>query len=103
MPDGTACVLGRCAGHQFDPEERGQRGKEAAFARPCPCRQNREADWVAESFQDAQQDVYVSPIGNGLGPFQLTSAYKKAAKKLAQQRVALAGARLANMINTELK
>jgi S1/P1 Nuclease len=62
-----------------------------------------DADWVSESFQKAQQDVYVSPVGTGIGPFQLTGSYKKAAKKLAQQRVALAGARLANMLNTELK
>lgn len=62
-----------------------------------------EADWVAESFQDSQHDVYAGPIGDGLGPFQLTTAYKSSSKQLAQQRVALAGARLANLINSELK
>jgi S1/P1 Nuclease len=70
---------------------------------PALATKSGEADWAAESFQDARQDVYISPIGTGLGPFQLTSSYKKAAKKVAQQRVALAGARLANLINTELK
>lgn len=70
---------------------------------PALAAKSGEADWAAESFEDAQQDVYVSPIGTGLGPFELTSSYKKAAKKVAQQRVALAGARLANLINTELK
>jgi hypothetical protein len=70
---------------------------------PAPVAKTGEAEWVSESFQDAQQDVYVSPIGAGLGPFQLTSSYKKAAKKLAQRRVALAGARLGNLINAELK
>ena len=62
-----------------------------------------EAAWVQESFQSAQKDVYVAPIGDGEGPFTLTPAYKAAAKKLAQQRVALAGARLAAVINAELK
>jgi hypothetical protein len=62
-----------------------------------------EKDWIAESFQEAQQNVYVAPIAAGNGPFTLTSAYKKAAGKLAKQRVALAGMRLANLLNTELK
>jgi len=60
-------------------------------------------DWVAESFQAAQQAVYQSPVMAGDGPFPLTSAYKSAAAKLAQQRVALAGARLARLLNNELK
>jgi hypothetical protein len=60
-------------------------------------------DWVDESFTDAQSSVYVNPIGAGDGPFTITAAYKDSAKKLAQQRVALAGARLANMLNSELK
>ena len=60
-------------------------------------------DWVLESFQAAQTDVYVSPIGAGNGPFTLTSAYKANAKAVAKQRIALAGARLANLLNSELK
>ena len=62
-----------------------------------------EKDWIAESFQAAQQTVYSAPVGAGDGPFTLTTAYKKAAGKLAKQRVALAGARLANLLNNELK
>lgn len=62
-----------------------------------------EADWVHESFQDAQQDVYAGPVGDGLGPFHLTTAYKSDSKGLAQQRVVLAGSRLGNLINSELK
>jgi hypothetical protein len=60
-------------------------------------------DWVKESFQLAQSDVYVSPIGSGAGPFTLTTTYKKNAKTLAQKQIALAGARLANLLNNELK
>jgi hypothetical protein len=62
-----------------------------------------EKDWIAESFQAAQQTVYQPPVAAGDGPFSLTSAYKSKAKTLARQRIALAGVRLANLINTELK
>lgn len=62
-----------------------------------------EKDWIAESFQAAQQTVYKSPVGAGNGPFSLTSVYQSKAKTLAKQRIALAGARLANLINNELK
>ena len=60
--------------------------------------------WVAESFDAAQKSVYVNPpIGDGNGPFTLTAAYRTHARKIANDRVALAGARLANVINSELK
>jgi hypothetical protein len=62
-----------------------------------------EADWVQESFQAAQADVYKAPVGAGDGPFTLTTAYKAAATKLARARIALAAARLANLLNNELK
>ncbi len=90
-------------GTSMKPKSAVSAAKKLPGADPTLAAKSGEADWVLESFQDAQQDVYVSPVGTGLGPFQLSSSYKKAAKKLAQQRVALAGARLANMLNTELK
>jgi hypothetical protein len=62
-----------------------------------------EATWVQESFQAAEKSVYVEPIGVGDGPFTMTAPYKTKAKRLAAQRVALAGARLANLLNDELK
>jgi S1/P1 Nuclease len=61
------------------------------------------AVWIKESFDDAKSTVYVSPIGTGDGPFSITEAYQDAAKQLAQQRIALAGVRLANVLNAELK
>jgi len=62
------------------------------------------AAWIEESFQAAQSDVYKQPpIGPGAGPFTITSKYKTAAGKLAKKRVALAGARLAKILNDELK
>ena len=62
------------------------------------------ATWIAESFDAAKKSVYVNPpIGPGDGPFTLTAAYRADAHKIASARVALAGARLANVINNELK
>jgi hypothetical protein len=62
-----------------------------------------EKEWVAEGFQAAQKVVYAPPVGPGHGPYTLTLEYKKRAGNLAKQRVALAGARLAKLLNEELK
>jgi hypothetical protein len=59
--------------------------------------------WIDEGVAFAKSTVYVSPIDAGLGPFTLTPEYKTAAHTLASQRVALAGARLGNLLNQELK
>jgi S1/P1 Nuclease len=62
-----------------------------------------ESTWVAESFQAAQSKVYVSPIGDGLGPYVLTESYQTAAWELAAHRIALAATRLANLLNDALQ
>jgi len=62
-----------------------------------------EQVWVSEGYQAAKAYVYVSPVEAGSGPFTLTPAYKKTAGRVAKQRVALAGMRLAKMFNEELK
>ena len=59
--------------------------------------------WMDECFKADQQTVYKTPIGAGAGPFTLTPAYKTEALKLAQKRIAMAGARLAKILNEELK
>jgi S1/P1 nuclease len=59
--------------------------------------------WIKESFWLAKKYVYVTPIGVGTGPFTLTPAYERTARKIANQRVALAGARLGKILNRELK
>ncbi len=59
--------------------------------------------WIVEGVRFAESTVYKHPIDAGLGPFTLTAKYKESARKLAQQRVALAGARLGNLLNRELK
>src|SRR5262249_2983984 len=60
--------------------------------------------WITESFNAARMTGYMSPpIGAGAGPFTVTPAYNTAVHTLAAQRIALAGARLAKMLNEELK
>ena len=58
---------------------------------------------VNEGVQNAKNSVYVGPVGLGPGPFTVTTTYQNAAKTLAKKQVALAGARLANLLNAELK
>ena len=72
-------------------------------ADPASAKISSEKKWIKESFQLAKSDVYVMPIGPGDGPFTLTEAYETKAKSDAQTRVALAGARLAALINANLK
>jgi hypothetical protein len=62
-----------------------------------------ESTWIDESFQAAQKSVYTKPVGVGPGPFKLDAPYKANARKLAADRVELAGARLANLINEALR
>ena len=54
-------------------------------------------EWLAKS------KVYQPPIGAGAGPFSVTAAYRSAARRIARERIPLAGARLANTLNAELK
>ena len=68
----------------------------------------REMDtavWVRESFQAARTTVYHSPIAEKDGPYSIVprSQYETRAERLAWERLALAGARLAAVINQELK
>jgi S1/P1 nuclease len=62
-----------------------------------------EKAWIEESLKAAKTDVYAPPIRDGAGPFALTDRYKSAALAIAKQRIALAGARLANLLNAALK
>jgi hypothetical protein len=60
-------------------------------------------DWINESFELAKKIVYGAPIGEGTGPFKLTTDYLAIARKVARLRTMLAGMRLARVLNTELK
>jgi hypothetical protein len=62
----------------------------------------KTSDWIDESFSLAKSDVYKTPVKTGNGPYVITGTYRTNAKKVAKKRIALAGARLAKMLNTEL-
>jgi hypothetical protein len=69
---------------------------------------NRSMDaaaWIRESFDDARTKVYRDPIGSADQPYTIVpgSSYETQAQKLAMKRVALAGVRLAQVLNAELK
>lgn len=61
-----------------------------------------ESVWIRESFDAAQRYAYAAPIGDGPGPYSLDTHYREAALAEARERVALAGVRLANLINSTL-
>jgi hypothetical protein len=62
-----------------------------------------QADWLQESVAAAQQYVYIAPVGAGGGPYALDDAYRRNARGAAMKRIALAGARLAGLINAALR
>jgi hypothetical protein len=59
--------------------------------------------WVNEGVQLAQGVVYTGPAASGAGPYVLDAAYEAQARQLAGQRLALAGARLARLLNQQLR
>jgi hypothetical protein len=62
------------------------------------------SNWITDGFNLAKEVVYQDPpIGNGKGPFTVTAEYRKAAISTANSQVALAGARMANILNNELR
>jgi hypothetical protein len=58
--------------------------------------------WIVESFELAKSMVY-PPIGDGKGPVTLSDDYQENADVIAEERVSLAGVRLANLLNAFLK
>jgi hypothetical protein len=62
-----------------------------------------EKVWMKESFDKAQEVVYVQPIGVEDKTYNLTKAYKEHAFLAAQERVSLAAARLANLLADALR
>ncbi len=85
-----------------------QSATRAALALPAAdaglAAQMSEATWGCRRASTlAKRYVYVGPIGPGAGPFTITEAYFETAKRVAEERVALAGVRLANLLNHELK
>ncbi len=61
-----------------------------------------ERQWSRESFGLAQNSVYIAPIGAGPGPYYLDAPYREIARRIAPDRLALAAARLAHVLNEAL-
>jgi hypothetical protein len=68
-------------------------------------RSTKTSVWIHESFEDARSLVYQSPIGAEEGPYTIVplADYEASANRLARMRIALAGIRLAEVLNRELK
>ena len=62
-----------------------------------------EEVWFKESFDIAREHVYAGPIGIGTGPFALDQDYMNMVARISHERIALAGARLGNLLNELLK
>lgn len=54
--------------------------------------------WLQESLELAKSVAYVAPIGLGAGPYVLSDEYKQRAGAVAEAQIALAGARLAAVV-----
>lgn len=62
------------------------------------------AHWIQEGFALAKAKAYKNPpIKNGTGPYTITASYRNSAITEGNKRVALAGARLAKILNDELR
>jgi hypothetical protein len=61
-----------------------------------------ESKWVQDSFVLAQKVVYSPPVGRAGGPYTLDEDYHAAALQVARMQAALAGARLAHLLNEAL-
>jgi S1/P1 Nuclease len=62
------------------------------------------ADWLDESFKIAEAVAYADPpISTGGGTITLTDTYKRKAMSTAEERIALAGVRLAALLEAALR
>jgi hypothetical protein len=59
--------------------------------------------WIEESAAVARQYAYALPVSTGENAVLLTRDYETDARNIARSQAALAGARLANLLNTALK
>ena len=76
----------------------------ASLPQPDPVRASR-ADpetWFDESEAAAKAFAYAPPIAGGDGPYTLTDGYQQKAIEVAHAQAAVAGARLAGLLNAAL-
>jgi hypothetical protein len=90
-------------GTRTDPESAIKKAAKLEAPDPRLAAVKNEQTWINESFRAAKTSVYTDAIGVGAGPFIVDAEYRKQARAVAAERVALAGARLANLLNAALK
>ncbi len=91
-------------------------GKSLARSTGAAAADTDPGDWATESFSLAKQTAYRRPIGAGptppvadppsataAGSYLITPAYYTAARRVTNKRIALAGARLAVLLNAALQ
>ncbi len=61
------------------------------------------ADWMTESLAIAKLHAYAAPVGAGRGPHFPDTTYRNNAGSIAEQRIVIAGLRLANLLNDRLR
>ena len=85
----------------FDAE--GQGGLGSVDANPDLAKDLDPEHWVQESAELAKTYAYAPPVSRGADPVSLSRDYETKARNIARAQAALAGARLANVINDALK
>jgi hypothetical protein len=90
-------------GNTLDAKEARALATRLAPADPGLVAVTDETRWIDEGVQLARRDVYRAPVGVGGGPYTLDEPYRRRAREIAGQRVALAGARLGRLINDALR
>ena len=89
-------------GSQLDVASAMAAARQLPMAAPSRAALLDPAQWVQESLALAKSDVYQVPIRVGVGPYALTGAYGAHARQVGAAQIALAGARLAAVLNRDL-
>ena len=78
--------------------------KDTKFPEPDPtlAKNDNPDDWFKESEKLAEEFTYAEPLKSGSPPFILDRSYETNARSVARKQAALAGARLANLLNKAL-
>ncbi len=90
-------------GQTDDPQIAIQVGQGLPSAPAAAANNINTAAWINEGFGLARSRVYRFPIGPKAGPYTLNTDYRNQARDVARLRVAIAGARLAKILNSELR
>ncbi len=93
-------------GEQMDTQKAADYAATLSAADASQAAISNPATWAKESFEMAVKDAYAVPIGPALGSpkaYVITDAYYSKAATDAKSRIALAGARLANLLTNALQ